>query len=744
MHSGASIGRARARGVLGLGVALLALAVSASLTLVARAPGPAGAAVTSGYWLMGTDGGVFSFGRAGFYGSTGEIPLNQPIVGTASTPSGRGYWMVAADGGIFAFGDAAFYGSMGGKPLNKPVVAMAPTRSGKGYWLVAADGGMFAFGDAGFYGSMGGSKLNKPVVDMAATPSGRGYWLAATDGGIFAFGDAAFYGSTGNIDLAKRIHALSATPGGRGYWLVAGDGGIFAFGDAGYFGSAAGGGAEKRVIDMAPSASGKGYYVTTSEGQVLGYGDAKDYGDTTDIKLNHRIVAMTAMNGNEPPVAVDNVASVDEDGMVSVDVLANDRDPEGGPLTLRSVATPARGRATAVGNTVLYRPNPDYHGPDSFRYTVANARGDTALGRVNVTVRSVNDVPEAVDDTVVVPERVGAVVSVLANDAGLGDGIKSVSVSSGPTQGSARVNTDWTITYLPDEDHIGNDSFEYKVTDTDGESSTARVRITVVDVNDIPVANDDFVSSPAGRSLRGIDVQANDFSPDGFRSLLPVDPSGTPVDSDDGFPTDLGGTFERDKGKLNYFPPRGVTGTDTFRYVIVDGRGADDPHGGDMSSVATVHVSLAANGAPRIVRDAAFSVAAGATVRCDTIDECLAKVVEDPEGDRLRFTLRRAPSARIDLRSDGTFTYGPAGAAGEDRFTFVADDGNQESEEGTVTITITPPPQGPQPQSDPSATATTAAVLMPLGPAAAWPWAQRWRRRPGASRRRRCHSRRRA
>ena len=58
-----------------------------------------------GYWLVGTDGGIFSFGDAAFYGSTGSLRLNKPIVGMASTPDGRGYWLVASDGGIFSYGD---------------------------------------------------------------------------------------------------------------------------------------------------------------------------------------------------------------------------------------------------------------------------------------------------------------------------------------------------------------------------------------------------------------------------------------------------------------------------------------------------------------------------------------------------------------------------------------------------------------------------------------------------------------
>ncbi|MHB1763756.1 MAG: hypothetical protein ACYCS4_13650, partial [Acidimicrobiales bacterium] len=81
--------------------------------------------------------------------------LAAPVVGIASTPDGRGYWEVASDGGVFAFGDAQFYGSMGAKPLAAPVVGIASTPDGRGYWEVASDGGVFAFGDAQFYGSMG-------------------------------------------------------------------------------------------------------------------------------------------------------------------------------------------------------------------------------------------------------------------------------------------------------------------------------------------------------------------------------------------------------------------------------------------------------------------------------------------------------------------------------------------------------------------------------------------------------------
>ncbi len=191
----------------------------------------------NGYWLVASDGGVFSFGDYRFLGSTGALRLNKPVVGMVPTPNRNGYWSVASDGGIFAFGDAAFLGSTGALTLNRPVVGMAATPSGKGYWLVASDGGIFAFGDAAFLGSTGALTLNQPIVGMSSTPTGKGYWLVASDGGIFAFGDARFLGSTGALKLNRPVVGMAAEPSGNGYWLVASDGGIFAFGDATFAGS---------------------------------------------------------------------------------------------------------------------------------------------------------------------------------------------------------------------------------------------------------------------------------------------------------------------------------------------------------------------------------------------------------------------------------------------------------------------------------------------------------------------------
>jgi alpha-tubulin suppressor-like RCC1 family protein len=244
-----------------------------------------------GYHLVASDGGIFSFGNAQFYGSTGAIHLNQPIVGIADTPGGTGYWMVASDGGIFSFGSTQFYGSTGAIHLNQPIVGMAPTPDGRGYWLVASDGGIFAFGDAGFYGSTGAIHLNKPIVGMTATSDGGGYWLVASDGGIFAFGDAGFYGSTGAIHLNKPIVGMASTPDGGGYWMVASDGGVFTFGDAPFDGSAGALGLTSPVVGLMRNQNGTGYWIATATGGVYGFG-SPFYGSLLGIPLNRPITGI--------------------------------------------------------------------------------------------------------------------------------------------------------------------------------------------------------------------------------------------------------------------------------------------------------------------------------------------------------------------------------------------------------------------------------------------------------------------
>jgi lipoprotein-anchoring transpeptidase ErfK/SrfK len=183
-----------------------------------------------GYWLATSDGGVYSFGSARFFGSMAGTPPAHPVVGIAPLPSGAGYWLVAADGGVFAFGTAPFLGSLGGRPLAAPITSMAATPTGAGYWLVARDGGVFGFGDAAYHGSPPASVPHGAVVGIASSPTGQGYWLAAEDGGVFAYGDAPFLGAMNAGALPAPVSGIAAPAAGGGYWLAGRDGQVYPFG----------------------------------------------------------------------------------------------------------------------------------------------------------------------------------------------------------------------------------------------------------------------------------------------------------------------------------------------------------------------------------------------------------------------------------------------------------------------------------------------------------------------------------
>ena len=195
--------------------AALAVAVIAGLPLAptAQAADRPGPVAGGGYWMVSSDGGIFSFGSARFFGSTGNVKLNQPIVGMAATPSGQGYWLVASDGGIFAFGEAGFFGSAGGIILARPITAMAASPSGEGYWFTASDGGVFAFGDARFFGAAAArsGSDSRTVTAMVPSPDGAGYWQASTAGELLAFGSAVDLGGLGQAPN-RPIIGMSAAP----------------------------------------------------------------------------------------------------------------------------------------------------------------------------------------------------------------------------------------------------------------------------------------------------------------------------------------------------------------------------------------------------------------------------------------------------------------------------------------------------------------------------------------------------
>jgi hypothetical protein len=213
----------------------------------------------NGYWLVASDGGLFSFGDSSYYGSLpglgfhpagSKLPqsLNAPIVGMVPTATGQGYFMVASDGGVFAFGDAQFEGSCPGiGGCAGAAVAVMPDRSGKGYWLVTTAGAVYAFGDAPFYGAPPQSSVS--VVDAVATPDGHGYWLLYANGVVDPFGDAGTFGNpVGYVNVFNSATAIFRTADGQGYWVAAARGDVFSYGDAPYLGGMSAAGLNGQII----------------------------------------------------------------------------------------------------------------------------------------------------------------------------------------------------------------------------------------------------------------------------------------------------------------------------------------------------------------------------------------------------------------------------------------------------------------------------------------------------------------
>jgi hypothetical protein len=267
-------------------------------------PAPAPAPVNYGYWLVGSDGGIFTFGSAQFYGSTGSIKLQRPVVGISPTANKAGYWLVASDGGIFAFGNAGYYGSIPGvglspagsglpHSLNAPIVAMVPSSDGGGYFMVASDGGVFAFGDARFAGSCPGiGGCSGAAVAVVPDASGNGYWLITQTGNVYAFGDAPFYGEPGN--QGSPVTSAVRTANGAGYWVLLADGAVYAYGDAVSHGDPVGSvGGLDPASAIFSDADGRGYWVASAEGAVYSYGDVPNDGSMAGSHLNGSIIAAT-------------------------------------------------------------------------------------------------------------------------------------------------------------------------------------------------------------------------------------------------------------------------------------------------------------------------------------------------------------------------------------------------------------------------------------------------------------------
>ena len=321
-------------------------------------------------------------------------------------------------------------------------------------------------------------------------------------------------------------------------------------------------------------------------------------------KTDSDSVAITVNSVNDAPDAVNDSRAFDEDsGANAVNPLSNDADVDGDTLTVASVSDPPHGTATIVsaGANVNYTPDADFHGADSFTYTISDGHGGTDTATVSVNVNAVNDAPVCQDVEITTDEDNAGQTDPVCADVD-GDALTyTVSAASDGESGFVAGE----ITYDPDPDFNGTDAFTYTANDGTVDSAAATVSVTVTEVNDAPdAANDSATVAEDGDVL--VNVRSNDSTGpanEGGQSLT-ITAVGAPAH----------GTAVLESGQIRYTPAADYNGPDSFTYTITDDgttAGAPDP----LSDTATVSVTVTpVNDAP-VIDSASFGVA---SVGCPT------------------------------------------------------------------------------------------------------------------------------
>ena len=195
---------------------------------------------------------------------------------------------------------------------------------------------------------------------------------------------------------------------------------------------------------------------------------------------------------NTAPSAGDDLANTSEYHAVTIDVLANDSDPDGDPLTIVEHGQGILGAVTRLPTGALhYVPTPGKSGVDRFSYVIGDGRGGLAEGLVTVVVADVNLPPMAVDDVLFTDEDTPVSFFPLANDVDPDPGDPGASLTlvvfGQPRHGSVLLQETGAVLYTPAANFAGQDSFSYAVEDAQGAADVANITVSVAEVNDPPV-----------------------------------------------------------------------------------------------------------------------------------------------------------------------------------------------------------------------------------------------------------------
>ncbi|MEO1245948.1 MAG: Ig-like domain-containing protein [Pseudomonadota bacterium] len=392
--------------------------------------------------------------------------------------------------------------------------------------------------------------------------------------------------------------------------------------------------------------------VQLHEQQILVNGE-KHYVNNMDLFVD------PATNG---PTAANDTGTTNEDSPVALDVLANDSALVGtlDPTSVVVTSNPMYGvtdlNGVAVG-VINYTPNADYAGPDAFQYVVSDDQGNvSAPATVTIDVLPVNDTPIADDLTANTVEEVP--VAVVLSGSDVDADTLTFAVAVGPTDG-VLTGTAPDLTYTPDANFNGTDSFTYTANDGTVDSPAATVTITVAAANDLPVADDQQVSTPEDTPL-AVTLTATDLDSDPLTYAVQTGP--------------VNGALTGTAPNLTYTPNANFNGTDSFTFVADDATGPSAP--------ATITIDITA------VNDVPLANNLNVNTNED-IPVAITLTGSDVEGSPLTFAVVAGPTSGVLTGTAPNLTYTPnADFNGSDSFTYTANDGTVDSVAATVTLTI--------------------------------------------------------
>ncbi len=400
--------------------------------------------------------------------------------------------------------------------------------------------------------------------------------------------------------------------------------------------------------------------VIPSDGDWIGT-EAIEFSVRDPEGLADKVIAhFSVQRGYVPPLAVADRAQTDEDTPIRIEVLANDSDPQGNLLSITQVSRPRFGTARIEANRVVFTPAADFNGLDHFTYTISNGRGGMAMGEVFVEVAPVNDPPRLQPDRVMTPEDTPVLFDPLANDVDAEHDAFELIAFGQPENGTVERLAGSQLRYAPKTDFNGLENFDYVVRDAVGAWATNTVTIMVKPVEDAPVARDQSFTLNRNASVN-LTFLANDADKDELKYRI-ID--GTEHGDLLAFPT-----------VATYYPKKGFSGTDSFTYSANDGRQESPP------ATVTFHV-LDANNPPDAQNQALATKPDQKVV--------ITLKATDLDGDPISYRM-------VDLPAEGTlsgqtnvYTYQPRTSfLGNDHFTFIASDGQDDSRLATVSILVT-------------------------------------------------------